>query len=79
MDALPLARARTSPRTVLHPDEAARAVERARILVDGACDALLSVEHLVPEAERLVSDLERALPRLRAMLERSDQPALPLV
>lgn len=61
----------------LHPEEIARVLERGRILLSGCCEALIEAEHAVPEAGRLADELDRLLPRLRALVDRYDPPALP--
>jgi hypothetical protein len=63
---------------VLHPDDVAQRLERGRILASAACEALIEVEHLVPEAGPLADDFDRLLERLRGLVETYDQPELPL-
>jgi hypothetical protein len=46
---LPLPAPRHAGRNV-HPDDIARRLERARLLLSASCDALIEVEPLVPEA-----------------------------
>jgi hypothetical protein len=62
----------------MHPDDLARMLERSRILLSACCEALLEAEAYEPAAGGLVDDLDRLLPRLRALVDRYDEPELPL-
>ena len=75
---LPLPLSRTVRTRVLHPDDIARLLERGRILLSASCEALIEAEHVVPEASKLADELDRLLPRLRALVDRYDELALPL-
>ena len=44
----------------------------------GCCEALIEVEHAVPEAGPLVDALDRLLERARDLVGAYDQPELPL-
>jgi hypothetical protein len=56
----------------MHPDDLARMLERSRILLSACCEALLEAEAYEPDAGGLVDDLDRVLPRLRALVNRHD-------
>jgi hypothetical protein len=75
---LPLPPSRTVRTRVLHPDDIARMLERGRILLSASCEALIEAEHTVPEAGKLADELDRLVPRLRALVDRYDKPELPL-
>jgi hypothetical protein len=62
----------------VHHDDIAQRLERARILLSGCCEALIEVEHAVPEAGPLVDALDRLLERARDLVAAYDQPELPL-
>jgi hypothetical protein len=53
-------------------------LERGRILLSASCEALIEAEQVVPEAGELADELDRLLPRLRVLVDRYDEPALPL-
>jgi hypothetical protein len=74
---LPLPAPRHVGRSV-HPDDIAQRLERARILLSGCCEALIEVEHAVPEAGPLVDALDRLLERARDLVGAYDPPELPL-
>ena len=57
-----------------HPHDRARLLERARICVSAAAEALIQAKGFEPDATGLVDDLDRVLPRLRALVERYDPP-----
>ena len=78
MTELALHPARLVRTRVLHPDDIARLLERGRILLSASCEALIEAEHMVPEAGELADELDRLLPRVRALIDRYDEPALPL-
>ena len=75
---LPLPLSRTVRTRILHPEDIARMLERGRILLSASCEALIEAEHMVPEAGKLADELDRLLPRVRALVDRYDEPALPL-
>jgi hypothetical protein len=43
---------------IVHLDDAGRALDRARILLGGACEELLSAAHLAPGADELAGRVE---------------------
>ena len=57
-----------------HPHDRARLLQRARICVSAAAEALIQAEGFEPDATGLVDDLDRLLPRLRALVDRYDPP-----
>jgi hypothetical protein len=61
-----------------HPHDRARKLERARICVSAAAETLIEAEAFEPGATELVDELDRLLPRLRALVDRYDPPELPL-
>jgi hypothetical protein len=61
-----------------HPHDRARKLERARICVSAAAETLIEVEAFEPGVTELVNELDRLLPRLRALVDRYDEPELPL-
>jgi hypothetical protein len=75
---LPLPLSRTVRTRALHPDDIARLLERGRILLSASCEALIEAEHVVPEASKLADELDRLLPRLRALVDRYNETELPL-
>jgi hypothetical protein len=62
----------------MHPHDRARLLERARICVSAAAEALIMAEGFEPDATALADELDRVLPRLRALVDRYDEPELPL-
>ncbi len=56
----------------MHPHDRARLLERARICVSAAAEALIQAEAFEPDATALVDELDRVLPRLRALVDRWD-------
>jgi hypothetical protein len=78
MEVLALLPSRTVRTCAVHPDDIARVLERGRILLSASCEALIEAEHAVPEAGALVDELDRVLPRLRALVDKYDAPELPL-
>jgi hypothetical protein len=62
----------------VHPHDRARKLERARICVSAAAETLIEAEAFEPDATGLVDELDRLLPRLRALVDRYDPPELPL-
>ncbi len=62
-----------------HPHDRARLLERARICVSAAAEALIEAEAFEPDATDLVDEIDRLLPRLRALVDRYDEPELLLV
>ena len=57
-----------------HPSDRARLMERARICVSAAAEALIQAEGFEPDATELVDELDRVLPRLRGLIDRYDPP-----
>jgi hypothetical protein len=57
-----------------HPHDRARLLERARICVSAAAEALIQAEAFEPDAMRLVDEIDRLLPRLRGLVDRYDPP-----
>ena len=57
-----------------HPHDRARQLERARICVSAAAEALIQAEAFEPEATGLVDEIDRLLPRLRGLVDRYDPP-----
>ena len=57
-----------------HPHDRARLLERARICVSAAAEALIQAEAFEPAATGLVDELDRLLPRLRGLVDRYDPP-----
>jgi hypothetical protein len=55
-----------------HSHDRARLLERARICVSAAAEALIQAEGFEPDAGGLVDELDRVLPRLRALVDRHD-------
>jgi hypothetical protein len=53
-------------------------LERGRILLSASYEALIEAEHAVPKAGALPDELDRLLPRLRALVYGYDEPELPL-
>jgi hypothetical protein len=78
MEVLALPPSRTVRTRAVHPDDIARVLERGRILLSASCEALIEAEHAVPEAGTLADELDRLLPRLRAFVDRYDEPELSL-
>ena len=64
----------------MHPHDRARLLERARILLSGAAEALIQAEAFEPEATDLVDAIDRLLPRARALVDRYDpiEDSIPL-
>jgi hypothetical protein len=58
----------------MHPHDRARQLERARILLSGAAEELIRAEAFEPDATNLVDELDRLLPRVRALVDRYDPP-----
>jgi hypothetical protein len=58
----------------VHPHDRARQLERARILLSGAAEALILAEAFEPEATVLVDEIDLLLPRLRGLVDRYDPP-----
>ena len=58
----------------VHPHDRARLLERARICVSAAAEALIEAEAFEPNATELVDELDRVLPRLRGLVDRYDPP-----
>jgi hypothetical protein len=56
----------------MHPHDRARLLERARICLSSAAEALIQAEGFEPDATELVDELDRVLPRLRALVDRHD-------
>jgi hypothetical protein len=61
-----------------HPHDRARQLERARILLSGAAEALILAEAFEPEATVLVDEIDLLLPRVRKLVDRYDPPELRL-
>ena len=78
MEALALSLSRAVRARALHQEDVARMLERGRILLSASCEALIEAEHAVPEAGKLADELDRLLPRLRALVDRYDPPEHPL-
>jgi hypothetical protein len=62
----------------VHPHDRARQLERARILLSGAAEALILAEAFEPEATVLVDEIDLLLPRVRRLVDRYDPPEQPL-
>ena len=58
----------------VHPHDRARLLERARICVSAAAEALIQAEAFEPDATGLVDEIDRLLPRLRGLVDRYDPP-----
>jgi hypothetical protein len=58
-----------------HPHDRARLLERARICVSAAAEALIQAEGFEPDATGLVDTIDTMLlPRLRELVDRWDPP-----
>jgi hypothetical protein len=79
METLPLllAPCPTHPR-ITHLDDAGRALDRARILLGGACEELLSAAHLAPGADELAGRVELLKTEVVRAWEELPAPELPL-
>jgi hypothetical protein len=55
-----------------------RVLERARICVSAAAEALIQAEAFEPDATRLVDEIDRLLPRVRKLVDKYDPPEHPL-
>ncbi len=62
----------------VHPHDRARQLERARILLSATAEELIRAEAFEPDATDLVAEIDRLLPRVRVLVDRYDEPALPL-
>ncbi len=79
METLPLLFApRLTHARIVHLDDAGRALDRARILLGGACEELLSAAHLPPEANELAGRIELLKTEVARTWERLPAPELPL-
>jgi hypothetical protein len=61
-----------------HPHDRAQLLERARILLSGVAEQLILAEAFEPEATGLVDAIDLLLPRVRRLVDKYDQPELPL-
>ena len=75
---LPLA-SRVCRARIIHLDDAGRALDRARILLGGACEELLSAAHLAPGADELAGRVELLKTEVVRAWERLPAPELPLI
>jgi hypothetical protein len=57
-----------------HPQDRARALERARILLSSCAEELIRAEAFEPDAEALVDAIDRLLPKVRELVDRWDPP-----
>jgi hypothetical protein len=64
---------------IVHLDDAGRALDRARILLGGACEELLSAAHLAPGADELAGRVELLKAEVVRAWERLPAPELPLI
>ncbi len=74
MEALALSLQRAVRARALHQEDIARMLERGRILLSASCEALIEAEYAVPEAGKLADELDRLLPKVRALVDRYDPP-----
>ncbi len=65
-------------RRIVHLDDAGRALDRACILLGGACEELLSASQLAPEADELAGRVELLKAEVVQAWERLPAPELPL-
>jgi hypothetical protein len=56
----------------VHPHDRARQLERARILLSGAAEALILAEAFEPEATVLVDEIDLLVPRVRKLVDEID-------
>jgi hypothetical protein len=63
---------------IVHPDDAGRALDRARILLGSACEELMSASHLAPGADELAGRVELLKTEVVRAWERLPAPELPL-
>jgi acyl-CoA synthetase (AMP-forming)/AMP-acid ligase II len=61
----------------LHPHDRARLLERARICVSAAAEALIQAEAFEPDATDLVDAIDLLLPRVRRLVDKYDPPEHP--
>jgi hypothetical protein len=79
METLPLLLASCPTHTrIVHLDDAGRALDRARILLGGACEELMSAAHLAPGADELAGRVELLKTEVVRAWERLPEPELPL-
>ncbi len=64
-------------RRIVHLDDAGRALDRARILLGGACEELLSAAHMAPEADELAGRVELLRGEVVQAWERLPEPQQP--
>jgi hypothetical protein len=58
----------------VHPHDKAKLLERARILLSATAEELIRAEGFEPDATGLVDEIDRLLPRVRALVDRYDPP-----
>jgi hypothetical protein len=57
-----------------HPQDRARQLEKARILLSASAEELLRAEAFEPAATELVDAIDTLLPKLRSLVDKYDPP-----